>query len=73
LKTFLGKATQASLTGNTFDDAASAQGIVNFFRKGLDCGAFSDEEIKKIIGISSGDLSKSFAEIAGSYKAPRKR
>jgi hypothetical protein len=73
LKTFLGKATQASLTGNTFDDAASAQGIVNFFQKGLDCGAFSDEEIKKIIGISSGDLSKSFAEIAGSYKAPRKR
>lgn len=73
LKTFLSKATQASLTGNTFDDAASAQGIVNFFRKGLDCGAFSDEEIKKIIGISSGDLSKSFAEIAGSYKAPRKR
>jgi citrate lyase beta subunit len=73
LKTFLGKATQASLTGNTFDDAASAQGIINFFRNGLDCGAFSEEEIKKIIGISSDDLSKSFAEIAGSYKVPRKR
>jgi len=73
LKTFLGKATQASLTGNTFDDAASAQGIVNFFRNGFDCGAFTEEEIKKITGISADDLSKSFAEISGSYRAPRKR
>ena len=73
LKAFLGKATQASLTGNTFDDAATAQGIVNFFRRGLDCGAFDAEEIKKRTGVAADDLSKSFAEIAGNYGARRKR
>jgi citrate lyase beta subunit len=73
LKTFLGKATQASLTGNTFDDAATAQGIVNFFRRGLDCGAFDADEIKKLTSLAVEDLSKGFAEIAGSYGAHRKR
>ncbi len=73
LRTSLGKAAQASLTGNTFDDAASAQGIVNFFRNGLNCGAFSNDEVKKATGIGSDVLEKSFAEIAVSYKAPRKR
>jgi citrate lyase beta subunit len=73
LKTFLGKATQASLTGNTFDDAATAQGLVNFFRRGLDCGAFDDEEIKKMTGVAADDLSKSFAEIVGNYSTRRKR
>lgn len=71
LKTFLGKATQASLTGNTFDDAATAQGIVNFFRRGLDCGAFDAEEIKKLIGVNADDLSKSFSEIAGGSRRKR--
>ncbi|MEQ1764862.1 MAG: phosphoenolpyruvate kinase, partial [Pyrinomonadaceae bacterium] len=73
LKTFLGKATQASLTGNTFDDAASAQGIVNFFRNGLNCGAFSDDEVKKATDMSSETLAMGFAEIGGNYKASRKR
>lgn len=68
LRTFLGRATQASLTGNTFDDAASAQGIVNFFRRGLDCGAFSGEEIKKLTGIGADDLSRNFSEIAANLK-----
>lgn len=71
LKAFLGKATQASLTGNTFDDAATAQGIANFFRRGLDCGAFSADEIKKTTGVNAEDLSKSFAEIAGESRRRR--
>jgi citrate lyase beta subunit len=69
LKTFLGKATQASLTGNTFDDAASAQGIVNFFRNGFDCGAFGDEEIKQAIGLTSADLRASFSELASARRS----
>ncbi len=73
LKAFLGKATQASLTRNTFDDAASVRGIINFFRIGLDCGAFSDEEIKSMTGLSVEDLSKNFAEIAGNHGTGRKR
>jgi len=73
LKTFLGKATQATLTGNTFDDAASAQGILNFFRNGLDCGAFSEDEVKKATGIGSEQLAMSFAEIAGGLKNRKSR
>lgn len=50
LKTFLGKATKASLTGSTFDDAASVRGILIFFRRGIDCGAISEAEAEKAIG-----------------------
>jgi hypothetical protein len=46
LRGFIDKATQANLTGNTFDDAASANGLLNFFSLGLDCGAFIAAEIK---------------------------
>lgn len=62
LKGFIEKAAQANLTGNTFDDAASAEGLINFFRRGLDCGAFTDEEILESTGLSSPELkSRSFS------------
>jgi citrate lyase beta subunit len=61
---FVEKATQANLTGNTFDDAASANGLMNFFRLGLDCRAFSAAEIKKATSLSAGEIrSLSFAEL----------
>jgi citrate lyase beta subunit len=44
LKGFLEKAAQATLSGNMFDDAASARGLLNFFLQGLSCGAFSESE-----------------------------
>jgi hypothetical protein len=69
LKAFLGKATQASLTGNTFDDAASAQGIVNFFRNGFDCGAFSEDEIQRATGMMSTNLRSSFSELASKRRS----
>lgn len=56
LRAFIDKATQSTLTGNTFDDAASANGLMNFFRLGLDCGAFSAAELKKATSLSAGDL-----------------
>lgn len=51
LKTFVQNATKASMTGNTFDDAASVHGILNFFRRGMDCGAFSRDEIADLTGL----------------------
>jgi len=45
LRGFLDKATQAMLTGNVFDDAASAQGLLNFFIRAQNCGAMSENEI----------------------------
>jgi citrate lyase beta subunit len=65
LRGFVEKATQANLTGSTFDDAASANGLLNFFRLGLDCGAFTAAEIKKATSLSASEISNlSFAEIA---------
>jgi len=56
LKEFINRSTQATLTGNTFDDAASAEGILNFFRSGSDCGAFEPKEIKTLLGVSPDEL-----------------
>ena len=44
LGTFIDQAAQASMVGNTFDDAASAQGLLNFFVNGINCGALSQNE-----------------------------
>ncbi len=64
LKNFIEKATQANLTGNTFDDAASAQGLVNFFSRALNCGAMSEAEISEATDLTIEELNRaSFAEI----------
>lgn len=64
LKEFVGKATQASLTGNVFDDAASAQGLLNFFTRALDCGAMTEAEILAAINLTKEEFdSASFAKI----------
>ena len=44
LRTFINQAAQASLVGNVFDDAASAQGLLNFFVSGINCGALTRDE-----------------------------
>lgn len=65
LNQFLARSTQAVVTGNTFDDAASAEGVLNFFRRGLDCGAFSEKEIKALLGFSAEQLrTLSFSDLA---------
>jgi hypothetical protein len=44
LKNFIGKAAQATLVGDVFDDAATGQGLLNFFLRGINCGALTEEE-----------------------------
>src|SRR3954464_13775907 len=44
LKNFIGKAAQATLHGDTFDDAATGQGLLNFFLRGVNCGALTEQE-----------------------------
>lgn len=66
LRAFIDRATQATLTGNSFDDAATATGIVNFFRQGLECGALNEAEIENATGLNAAALRKSsFREISG--------
>lgn len=45
LKHFVDKSAQATLSGDIFDDAATGQGLLNFFLKALNCGAITEEEI----------------------------
>ncbi|MFI5371647.1 MAG: DUF6986 family protein, partial [Candidatus Eisenbacteria bacterium] len=42
LKTFVAKSAQATLLGATFDDAATGQGLLNFFLRGINCGAITE-------------------------------
>ena len=64
LKGFVEKATQASLTGNTFDDAASAQGLLNFFTRASSCGALTEDEILEATNLTLEELhSNSFVKI----------
>ena len=44
LQAFVKKAALASLFGDVFDDAATGQGLLNFFLRGIACGAITEEE-----------------------------
>lgn len=69
LNSFLGKAAQATLTGNEFDDAATGQGLLNFFLRGLACGAITTDEVLKT-GITLDELkSRSFRYIVAARSA----
>lgn len=45
LKTFVEKAARATLIGDVFDDAATGQGLLNYFLRALNSGAISEEEV----------------------------
>lgn len=45
LKNFIEKAAQATLVGDVFDDAATGQGLLNYFLRALNCGAITEKEI----------------------------
>lgn len=46
LKNFIEKAAQATLVGDVFDDAATGQGLLNFFLRALNSGAITEAEIE---------------------------
>lgn len=63
LRSFIDKGTQASLSGQMFDDAASGQGLLNYFQRALNSGAIGEDELKKA-GITPDEIRlKSFSEI----------
>ncbi len=62
LANFVEKAAQATLTGDVFDDAATGQGLLNFFLRGLSCGAIEETEITST-GLTLEELrSRSFVK-----------
>ncbi len=63
LKRFVEQAAQATHKGGVFDDAATGQGLLNFVRRGYDCGALSESDIIST-GLTLEDISgKTFGEI----------
>jgi malate synthase len=63
LKTFVEKAAQATLVGAVFDDAATGQALLNYFLRGMNCGAVTEEEALAT-GLSLDELrSRSFLKI----------
>jgi uncharacterized protein DUF6986 len=64
LLNFIAKAAQATLVGEVFDDAATGQGLLNFFLRALNCGAVKEDEIGALTGLSLEELrSGSFVTI----------
>lgn len=45
LKTFVEKAARATLIGDVFDDAATGQGLLNYFLRALNSGAITEAEV----------------------------
>jgi len=69
LKTFIEKAAQATLIGDTFDDAATGQGLLNYFLKALNSGAITLDEVLAT-GLTIDEIrTRSFAKILKDRRA----
>jgi citrate lyase beta subunit len=55
LRNFVEQATHATLVGSVFDDAATGEGLLNFFARGLSCGALTMAEALET-GLSASEL-----------------
>jgi len=63
LRNFIQKAGQATLVGDVFDDAATGQGLLNYFLRAMNCGAITEKEAMAT-GLTLDELrSRSFVKI----------
>lgn len=63
LRHFMESAAQASLSGDVMDDAATGQGLLNYFLRGLSCGAITPKEAEAT-GLTLDEIrSRSFLKI----------
>jgi hypothetical protein len=64
LRNFVEKAAKATLVGDVFDDAATGQGLLNFFLRAVNCGAVTEQEAQQLTSLSLEELrSGSFVRI----------
>ena len=71
LRNFVEKAAQATLVGDVFDDAATGQGLLNFFVRGLASGALTLREASET-GLTAEELQgRSFVRILEKRAAKR--
>ena len=64
LSHFVGQAARATLVGEVFDDAATGQGLLNYFLRAINCGAIDEAEAVSRTGLTLEDLrGRSFLKI----------
>jgi len=64
LKNFVAKAAQATLVGDVFDDAATGQGLLNYFLRGINAGAITEAEAAERTGLTLEEFrGRSFVRI----------
>ena len=64
LRNFVEKAAKATLVGDVFDDAATGQGLLNYFLRAVNCGAVTEQEALKLSSLTVAELrSGSFVKI----------
>jgi hypothetical protein len=64
LSNFVAKAAQATLVGDVFDDAATGQGLLNYFLRAINCRALTEQEAQDLTTLSPDELrSGSFVKI----------
>jgi citrate lyase beta subunit len=70
LKNFVEKAAKATLVGDVFDDAATGQGLLNYFLRAINCGAITEDEAVDLSGLTLEELrSASFVKIMKNRQA----
>lgn len=64
LSNFVEKAAKATLVGDVFDDAATGQGLLNYFLRAINSGAITEEEAMRLSSLTLDELrSGSFVKI----------
>ena len=64
LRNFVARASQATVVGDVFDDAATGQAMLNFFLRAINSGALSEPEAVELTGLTLGELrGRSFAQV----------
>jgi len=64
LSNFVDSAAKATLVGEVFDDAATGQGLLNYFLRAINCGAIDESEATTRTGLTVDELrTRSFLRI----------
>jgi len=64
LSNFVESAAKATMVGDVFDDAATGQGLLNYFLRAINCGAITENEATHRTGLTVDELrTRSFLRI----------
>ena len=56
LRNFITQAAQATQSGGVFDDAATGQGLLNYFLRAINCGAIPEQDVPALAGMTMEEL-----------------